>query len=189
MIPIQYKLIPIGTSRRSGIKLKGVRRLTSHDTGNPGSTAIQNVSYYIRSANEMSASAHLFVDDKEIICCIPLDEKAWGVRYNCTQDNILFGDDANDVSIQIELCYGGNIDNQKAYKNYVELMAFLCRQYGLNPLKNIDGHFQLDPARRTDPLGGLKEVGKDWNGFLKDVDNKVTWYKNIISKIKSLWSK
>ena len=179
----------MGTSRRSGAKLKSVRRLTAHDTGNPGSTAIQNVSYYIRSANEMSASAHIFVDDKEIICCIPLDEKAWGVRYNCTQDNILFGDDANDVSIQIELCYGGRIDNQKAYKNYVELMAFLCRQYSLNPLKNIDGHFQLDPARRTDPIGGLKEVGKDWDSFLKDVNNKKNSLSVLLQIIKLKLSK
>ena len=49
----------------------GVRFIVAHDTGNPGSTAAANVKYYERSRNEMSASAHIFVDDKEIVECIP----------------------------------------------------------------------------------------------------------------------
>lgn len=179
---MKYQYIPINTLRRSGQKLDAVELLVAHDTGNIGSTAIQNVSYYIRSANEMSASAHIFVDDKEAICCIPLDEKAWGVRYNVNQDNILYGFDANDRSIQIELCYGGKIDSKKAYDNYVDVFVTLCRKYKLCPMSRIAGHFQLDPARRTDPKGGLEYVGKDWDTFLKDVARK----KNRLSIITKL---
>ncbi len=50
----------------------GVRFIVAHDTGNPGSTAANNVSYYERSRNDQSASAHIFVDDKEILECIPV---------------------------------------------------------------------------------------------------------------------
>lgn len=179
---MKHQYIPINTLRRSGEKLDAVELLVAHDTGNIGSTAIQNVSYYIRSANEMSASAHIFVDDKEAICCIPLDEKAWGVRYNVNQDDILFGFQANDRGIHLEMCYGGKIDNKKAYERYVSEFANLCRIYNLDPMKKIAGHFQLDPARRTDPMGALQSVGKDWDTFLKDVNNK----KNRLSIITRL---
>lgn len=181
---MKYQYIPINTLRRSGEKLDGVDLFVAHSTGNPGSTAIQNVSYYIRSANDMSASAHIFVDDKETICCIPLDEKAWGVRYNVNQDNLLFGFDANDRAIQLEMCYGGAIDNKKSYDRYVGEFANLCRTYKKDT-KAIVGHYALDPARRTDPLDAFKLVNKDWDDFIKDVDNKRNRL-NIITRLIQL---
>jgi hypothetical protein len=54
------------------MKMPGpVRFVVAHDNGNPGSTAAGNVKYYENSRNEKSASAHLFVDDQEILECIP----------------------------------------------------------------------------------------------------------------------
>jgi N-acetylmuramoyl-L-alanine amidase CwlA len=181
---ITYRLLPNGSKRRPGIKMGKVEFITAHDSGNPGSTAAQNVSYYINSANEMEASAHYFIDDKDIICCIPENEKAWGVRYICPKDNELYGDDANDCSIHIELCYGGDIDNEKAYNNYIELMANICNRYNLKPMIHISGHYLLDPSRRTDPLGALKTVGKTMDDFLKDVDKKVSIIKVLLEMIK-----
>ena len=80
------------SKRRSGLRMSpGVRFIVAHDTGNPGSTAANNVSYYERSRNEISASAHLFVDDKEIIECVPAltdtPEKAWHVLYKVQTDD------------------------------------------------------------------------------------------------------
>ena len=49
-----------------------------HDTGNPNSTAQHNVDYYKNTYMQdwdSTASAHFFVDDKECIICVPLDEK------------------------------------------------------------------------------------------------------------------
>ena len=162
------------TKRRSGLKLDKVVFITAHDTGNPNSTAQQNVNYYKRTANEQSASAHVFVDDIEIIKCIPLDEKAWHVRYDVKTDNAMFGDDANDISIGVELCYssrGGKIDNLKAYENYVWYIATLCEAYDLTPKEHIVAHSTLDPARKTDPdKNSFKLINKTWNGFIKDVE-------------------
>ena len=73
-----------------------------HDTGNPGSTAQQNVDYYKNTYDidwATTASAHFFVDDKECIICVPLDEKAWHVIYDTPTDNYYFGDDANDAAL------------------------------------------------------------------------------------------
>ena len=43
--------------------------------------------------------AHFFVDDKECIINVPIDEKAWHVLYDTPTDNYYFGDDANDLCI------------------------------------------------------------------------------------------
>ena len=163
------------TKRRSGLKIRNVVFLTAHDTGNPNSTARQNVNYFKSSANEMSASAHTFIDDVDTIECIPLDEKAWHVWYSVDTDNKKYGVDANDCSIGIELCYfpQDKARTQKAYDNYVSYIADLCKTYKLDPLTKISGHFQLDPARKTDPMNAFNVIGKTFDGFLQDVNSKI----------------
>lgn len=151
--------------------------LVAHDTGNPGSTALQNVKYYENSRDQMSASAHLFVDDRQIIECVPFllskPEKAWHVIYDVETDNKLFGDDANDVGGGIELCYGGKINIQEAYKRFVWTMAYACHVHNVDPLKRITGHFILDPKRKTDPQASLKLLGKTMMNLLDDVTKEL----------------
>jgi hypothetical protein len=170
--PILPLLLPVPSKRRSGQKIEQVRFLVAHDTGNEGSTARQNGAYYARTAQEESASAHLFVDDTEILECIPAltgpPEKAWHVRYDQPQDNARFGDDANDCAIGVELCYGPNIHADPAYTRYVWVLAELCRRFHLNA-DQIAGHFQLDPGRRTDPVNALSKSGRSFEGLIQDV--------------------
>src|SRR3982750_1930932 len=124
---INSNLIPKPSKRRSGLLISKVRFLVAHDTGNRNSTAAQNVKYYINFRNEMSASAHLFVDDKEIIECVPAltanPEKAWHVLYNVPKDNELYGVNANNAAIGIEYCNDDNIDADKAYEKYIWVLA------------------------------------------------------------------
>lgn len=170
---IEQRYLPNKTKRRSGIKNQGIDFLVAHDTGNDGSTAAGNVNYYTNSANVESASAHTFIDDKAIIECVPLTEKAWHVLYNVTTDNDLYGFDSNDHAIGVELCYSykkGSINNKEAYKRYVWYMAYLCHKFGLNPLKRISGHNELDPKRKTDPYkNALQIMGISKTQFLNDV--------------------
>lgn len=169
------------TKRRSGILMPNVGFIVSHDTGNDGSTAKGNVGYYERSNNEMSASAHTFIDDKEIIECIPATtgkpEKAWHVLYDRTEDNKLFGDDANDIAIGVELCYSynkGNINNVESYRKFVWYHAYLCYKFNLNPRSKIVGHNELDPVRKTDPFkNALKVMGISKEKFINDVANEL----------------
>lgn len=170
---IEKQYLTSGSKRRSGIKMPHVGFMVAHDTGNPNSTASGNVGYYERSRNEMSASAHIFVDDKRIIECIPFltgtPEKAWHVLYNVTKDNEMYGDDANDVAGGVELCYGTNIDSKEAYKRYIWVLAYACYKFNLNPAKMITGHEILDPKRKIDPSNGLKTMGHTYSQLLKDV--------------------
>lgn len=171
---ITQKYLPKGSKRRSGDKLKGIKFIVAHDTGNDNSTALQNVNYFTNSANEMSASAHTFIDDKEIIECVPLDEKAWHVRYNVPTDNVMFGVDANDYAIGVELCYFSKDKERslKAYNSYVEYIAQKTLEYNLNPKTKIVGHYTLDPGRKTDPINAFKTYDKTWEAFITDVCNK-----------------
>ncbi|MDL1893776.1 N-acetylmuramoyl-L-alanine amidase [Sphingobacteriales bacterium CHB3] len=162
------------TKRRSGLKMSpGVKFIVAHDTGNPNSTANGNVRYYENSRNEMSASAHLFVDDREIIECVPAltgpPEKAWHVLYGVPTDNQLFGFNANDAAVGVEYCYGTNINADEAYARFVWVMAFICYKFELDPRKSVVGHFFLDPNRKTDPVTGLARSRRTYEQLLEHV--------------------
>lgn len=179
---ITPKYLTPGTKRRSGIKAHNIKFIVAHDTGNKGSTALNNVNYYENTKNEQSASAHLFVDDKNIYECIPAltgtPEKAWHVLYNKTKDNEMFGCDANDAAIGVEYCYGSNINSDEAYKRYIWVMAYICYKFNLDPKKSIVGHCILDPERKTDPRTGLADSKRTYDQMLKDV---VAEYEDCIS--------
>lgn len=152
---------------RSGEKISNVQFLVAHDIGNGGSTADENRRYFHN--HQPSASAHTFIDDKEILEIVPLNEKAWHVRYDVPADNRMFGDDANDCGIGTELCHGPRIDSQKAYDKYVWYHAYLCNKFRLNPKTEIVSHATLDPGRRTDPHNALNKYGKTYDQFIIDV--------------------
>jgi len=172
--------------RRAGIFLDGkVRFIVAHDTGNLNSTAQGNVNHYKNTYNKESASAHLFVDDKEIIECIPAfekPEKAWHVLYNVIKDNKMYGDDANDVAIGVELCFFTDKNrSNEAYKRYVWLLAYLCYYHKLNPQKDIVGHETLDPKNKTDPSNGLKYSGHTFKDLIADVQKE---YDNLCGDVE-----
>lgn len=183
MIEIKTQLLPNKSKRRSGLKMNGVRFVVLHDTGNPNSTAQNNVTYYTNSCNETEASAHIFVDDKEAIMCIPcLDspEKAWHVLYNKPYDNQIWGCDANDNAIGVELCYFPNDKTRslKAYQNYIEIVAYLMDFHKIGV--KCSGHEQLDPQRKTDPSNALKYIGKTYNNLVSDITSE---YNKLQTKI------
>lgn len=167
--------IGIGNSR-SGKAIEDVKFIVSHDTGNPGSSAYANRNYFENVAPY--ASAHTFIDDKYILEIIPLNEKAWHVRYNVTGDNNRYGADANDVAIGVELAWGGTIDFWEAYDRYVWYHAYLVDKYNLDPKEDIIAHSTLDPSRRTDPQNALNRYGISWAQFIQDVQKAVQKYFN-----------
>ncbi|AYP68841.1 N-acetylmuramoyl-L-alanine amidase precursor [Bacillus phage vB_BpsM-61] len=139
----------------------------SHDTGNPGSTARGNANWF-KSESKPSSSAHSFIDDKEIRLILPLDEKAWHIQRQVRIDERIWGGAANDIALGHELCYGGSINFAAAYDRWVWFHVYCAKQFGI-PLSRIEGHFKLDPQRRTDPVNALSQNGKTWNQFLADV--------------------
>lgn len=173
---ITQKYLPLGSLRRPGSKIFGIKYIVAHDTANPLSTAMGNVDYFIQSANEIQASAHTFVDDVNIIECIPQTERALHVRGVTPTDNLLYGVDSNDYSLGIELCYFPNDIERttRAYKAYVAYISDLCTKYQLDPKLCVVSHFTLDPGNKTDPMNAFKVIGKTWVDFIKDLSPQVS---------------
>lgn len=176
------KYIPKPSRRRSGALINKVRFIVVHDTGNPGSTALSNISYYINTKDaQPTASAHLFVDDKQILECVPAltapPEKAWHVLYNVPKDDQMYGVNANDAAIGVEYCFGGSIDADKAYAKFLWVIAKICYVFKLDPAKDIVGHHVLDPNRKTDPVTGLLRSRRTYEQLLKDI---VTEYQDCV---------
>jgi len=193
MITINQKLLPINTKKRSGIKIPKVGFFIDHDTGNANSTAQNNVDYFYRTANESDASAHMFIDDIQALECIPCTsigntEKAWHVLYEKTLDNTLYGDDANDIAIGLELCYfpTDKTRSLKAYNNYIEVAAYLCKIHNVLPTKR-SGHMEIDPQRKTDPNNALQYIGKTYANMKTDIVSKYNelYGANISSEVST----
>ncbi len=173
---ITKRYLDVPSRRRSTQPMPhGVKFVVCHDTGNPNSTAANNVKFYNNTPNaNPTASAHLFVDHKEIIECIPAltgsPEKAWHVLYDRPNDNLFFGYDANDAAIGIEYCYGTSIDADEAYRKYLWVIAYACSKFGLDPRTRITGHTFLDPPpRKTDPVSGLAFSRRTYDQLLRDI--------------------
>jgi N-acetylmuramoyl-L-alanine amidase len=175
--PITQRLLPQPSARRRGYAMPaGVKFIVAHDTGNPNSSAAQNVAYFARTANPTNceiSSAHLFVDDRAIIECIPVfagrPEKAWHVLPGANNKDRMYGYHANDAAIGVEYCYGTRVDADQAYRRYVWVIAYACYRFGLIAATDVVGHFMLDPHRKTDPLTGLGHSRRSYEQFLRDV--------------------
>ncbi|KAE8559753.1 peptidoglycan recognition protein family protein [Paenibacillus polymyxa] len=152
--------------------------LVAHDTGNPGASADNHYTYF-NGLVDRSASAQTFIDDKKILEIIPTGtgpdpgEKAWHVLYNIKLDNELYGDDANDIALGVELCFGGKIDTLEAYKRFVWYMAYCCNKWSINPRTHIPSHKQLDPARKRDVDQALATIGKTLKELVYDVETEL----------------
>lgn len=166
-VPVRYELLPVGT-RRSGQKLtSGTPAFAvAHDTGNLNTTAQDNVNYYKNSYNidwALVASAHIFVDDKEAIICIPVTEKAWHVIYNATTDNDWYGADANDVAFGVEGSYfTDKARSKKSLDNLARVMAYLCNYWKIDHKTEMPGHQDIQ-AGKVDPGNLLEHAGYSRN--------------------------
>ncbi|WP_381420237.1 N-acetylmuramoyl-L-alanine amidase family protein [Staphylococcus hyicus] len=190
-VPVRFDLLPFGT-RRTGQPLKTGKPkfAVMHDTGNKNSTAQQNVNYYKNSANiswAYVASAHIFVDDKECIICIPVTEKAWHVLYDTPLDNRAYGVDANDAAFGLEGSYFD--DKQRSLKsldNCARVMAYLCKYWGIDYRTHVPGHQDIQ-GDKIDPGNLLAACG--YSRSMANFDKQVAKYINgvkpsLVDKLK-----
>lgn len=165
----------LGSRRRPGRAIDpGVKFVVAHDTGNPGASARAHARFYRNDPNpQRTSSAHLFVDDREIVETVPAltraPEQALHVLYDRPLDNRLYGYDANRAAIGIEYCFGGGIDADEAYRRYVWTIAKVCNVFNLDPSRHVVGHQVLDPGRKTDPGQSLRRSGRSYELLLRDV--------------------
>ncbi|OTN77059.1 hypothetical protein A5886_002139 [Enterococcus sp. 8G7_MSG3316] len=148
---IKYEYININKFSRPGIKNYGIKGLIMHYTANNGGTA-RNHKTYFNNLNGIYASAHLFVDDNEAICIIPLNEVAYHandtVKYN--SDGTIYKPlyskigNANYGAIGLEMCLdkNGNI-TEKTFQNSVKAVKELVAKYPAITRNTIWRHYDV----------------------------------------------
>ena len=122
---VTRELLPINQYSRPGEKLTAVNGVVVHYTGNPGTTAEQNRSYFagLAETGETYASSNFVIGlEGEILECVPLDE----VAYASSQRNY--------DTLSIEVCHPDDTGafNQASYDALVKLVQWLIDTYHLD---------------------------------------------------------
>ena len=152
---VDVQLIDIDGASRRGVKLEEINDIVVHYVGNPGTTAQQNRNYFNNPDSEVSS--HFVIGlDGEVIQCVPLDEKS-----SATSER-------NRDTISIEVCHPDETGafSPAAYQQVVELTAWLCRTFDLDPDTDVIRHY--DVTEKLCPLYYV-EHPEAWDAFRADV--------------------
>lgn len=168
-ISIKTKLCNAGNyTKQSSLD---VSYIVMHYTGNTADCALNNAAYYNRTST-VGASAHLFVDEKEIYLSVPLNCKAWHVGNDTYVHKLC----RNSNSIGIEMCTSGNyLISSKTIENAAYLCAELCKYVGITAdkvdtyvLRHYDVTHKLCPRQMS---GENNAEWKAFKGYVKDILN------------------
>ena len=131
-----------------------------HYVGNPGTTAPANRKYFNSLADGamgVYASSHFIVGlEGEVIQCVPLTEIAYASNAR------------NDDTVSVEVCHPDETGEYSpaAYARAVELTAWLCRSFRLDPAEDVIRHYDVSGKRC--PLYYVENPGA-WEALLEDV--------------------
>ena len=132
---LDVELLTINEYSRPAMALEQVNGIVIHYTANPGTTAIQNRSYFenLAETHETKASSHFVIGlEGEIVQCIPCNEIAYA------------SNDRNFDTISIECCIEDETGkfNDATYDSAVKLTAWLCVRFGLTS-ENVIRHYDV----------------------------------------------
>ena len=159
---INEQFLTINEYSRPGTALEQVKGVVVHYTGNPGTTAMQNRSYFegLAETKTTKASSHYIIGlAGEIIQCVPLDEIAYA------------SNERNADTISIECCIDNEAGkfNQKTYDALVHLTAWLLSQYDLK-VEDVIRHY--DVTGKQCPKYFVEHESA-WEDFKLDVEKYI----------------
>ncbi|ARC63904.1 N-acetylmuramoyl-L-alanine amidase [Bacillus licheniformis] len=179
MVKVVKNYVKVNQYTRPGLKLAGVKGIVMHWTATPGASALNERNYFNGTciADKRYASAHYFVDRKEAQHIIPENE----VAYHAHDQNRCYVSflkpNANTTAIGVEMCVekDGKIHSQ-TIQNAAELVADLCKRYGLSTNK-IVRHY--DVTNKSCPTPWVRDASQ-LTTFRKKVDSLLG--KKTVSK-------
>lgn len=158
---MEIKKMPIKYNYSSRPKGEIIKYIVIHDTGNTGvgANALSHYKYF--NGGNRNASAHYFVDDKEIIQLVDDILASWSVgdgkgKYGITNSN----------SIGVEICVNKDGNYEKAVDNAIWLTVFLMNKHKI-PLDRVVRHY--DASRKLCPKSMSSNNWAKWNEFKKRV--------------------
>lgn len=158
---INKKLVKQNFTRGRGDEK--IEYIVIHDTGNeaPLATAAAHFTYF--NSENRQASAHYFVDEKEVLQIIEDSDTAWHVgdgkgKYSITNQN----------SIGIEICINdGNYKTE--IKKTIELVKHLMKKYNV-PFDKVVRHY--DASMKLCPAKMSKNNWESWKAFKAQLQEK-----------------
>ena len=165
------QLLTVNPFSRPGTELEQVNGIVIHYTANPGTTAMQNRSYFegLAESEETKASSHFIVGlSGEIIMCVPLDEIAYA------------SNERNADTISIECCIDNDAGrfSEKTYDAVVKLTAWLVGKYDLT-LDDVIRHY--DVTGKNCPKYFVENESA-WEDFKIDVEKYIE--ANGVKKVR-----
>lgn len=177
----------IGGQNRPGTKIN-VKGVVVHWTANEGkgADALANRNYF--NSTDRFASAHLNVDDKALVECLPwrkgVAEMGYHVgatSYKATTLKELATTYPNNCTIGLEICVNSDGDFKKAYANGVKVIAMMLKEHGLG-VNRLYRHFDVTgkicPAFFVEDAWAKKYLNttaeKAYAQFKKDVQDALT---------------
>jgi len=126
---------------RPGEALEKVNGVVLHYVGNPGTSAQANRNYFESLSSgelETYASSHFIVGlEGEVVQCVPLNEIAYASNTR------------NGDTISVEVCHPDEAGEYSpvTYARVVELTAWLCREFRLDPEEDVIRHYDVTGKR------------------------------------------
>lgn len=135
-VPYRYLHISQNYSKDSNMTPKYI---IVHDTDNNGYRADAYAHYTYFNNNYVEASAHYFVDDKEVIQTVDDNLVAWhsGDRYEGVTPKV--PDAKNSNSIGVEMCVNRDGSYEKTYENTIKVVKELMKRHNI-PASNVIMH-------------------------------------------------
>ena len=157
---VEQDYLTVNEWSRPGTELEQIGGLVIHYVGNPGTTAHANRNYFesLSSGQEGTyASSHFIVGlEGEVIQCVPLTEVAYA------------SNERNGDTVSIEVCHPDETGEfaPVTYDRAVELTAWLCVQFKLDPETGVIRHY--DVTGKECPRYYV-EHPEAWDAFRADV--------------------
>ena len=168
-------------NRRPGLAMVP-QYITIHSTGNLNSTARNERGWLTNPSNNVTASWHICVDEREVVEAIPLNEVAWHAGDGNGQ--------GNRASIGIEICESG--DRQKTLENAAQLVARMLKEHGWG-VDRLRRHF--DWSGKICPRILAENGWAGWEKFKQDVQKELAgggnmakaekWQQDIVDQAKT----
>ena len=161
---VQQDFLTVNPWSRPGTPMEKIDGVVIHYVGNPNTTAQANRNYFesLSSGEEGTyASSHFIVGlEGEVLQCIPLTEIAYASNIR------------NADTVAIEVCHPDETGafSDASYRRTVELTAWLCREFGLDPMEDVIRHY--DVTGKICPRYYVDHP-EAWESFLADVASAV----------------
>lgn len=193
MYEIIQKLIPPGKGIR-GPKRQSIltpRGMAWHWTANLNKGA--GVENHWKFCNRSEYGAQYYIDSKTIAQFVPDIEVTWHAgpgRLFTDYIRKKYPSGANSSLIGVEMCVNSDGDWEETYQRAVFLGAVKCIEYGWDPHKNFERHFDCTgkdcPRMMTKFVSGGEAA---WLKFREDVSIMVRRLNNMFTDIENHWAR